>query len=169
MDGNQITWIFGYGSLIWGTGPVQTVERRVGILPGWHREWTWISQSRHGAPTCSLHPGGQVNGVYLRLNPETVASDLEEFRTRERRTTEQTLAGMPVLGAVTHFWTMGSNLSNFAELRELTDNSLAKALAIRAKRIGQPGTDGVTAEDYIRRVHQFDSADAITSAIVGYL
>ena len=23
------TWIFGYGSLIWGTGPVQTLDRRV--------------------------------------------------------------------------------------------------------------------------------------------
>ena len=37
------TWIFGYGSLIWGAGPVRTLDRRIGYLDGWHREWTWIS------------------------------------------------------------------------------------------------------------------------------
>jgi hypothetical protein len=28
MDENSSTWIFGYGSLTWGSGPVQTTERR---------------------------------------------------------------------------------------------------------------------------------------------
>lgn len=169
MDENRSTWIFGYGSLIWGTGPVQTIERRVGVLPGWHREWTWISQTRHGAPTCSLHPGGRVNGVYLRLNPETAVADLEELRRRERQSTERTVSDVPVPGAVTHFWTMGSNLSSFAEFRDLTGNPLARALAIRAMQIEESGPDGVTAADYIRRVHQFDPTDAITAAIVAHL
>ena len=43
--GRKTTWVFGYGSLIWNTGAVRPVERREGILPGWHREWTWISNS----------------------------------------------------------------------------------------------------------------------------
>src|SRR6266571_8567257 len=79
------------------------------------------------------------------------------------------MSDLPVIGPVTHFWTMGSNLSSFAEFRELTGNPLAGALAIRAKQIGEPSPDGVTAEDYIRRVHQFDPADAITAAMVPHL
>ena len=162
-------WIFGYGSLIWGTGPVQTAERRVGVLPGWHREWTWISESRQGAPTCAVHPGGHVNGVYLRLNPQTAESDLEEFRKRERRITEKTVSDLPIAGAVTYFWTMGSNLSGFPEFRDLTGEPLAKALAIWLKQIKNLGSDGVTAEEYIRRVHQFDPDDARTNAIIAQL
>jgi hypothetical protein len=107
--------------------------------------------------------------VYVRLNPQTAEQDLEEIRRRERRITEETASDLPVTGAVTHFWTMGSNLSRFAEFRGLTGDPLARALAIRAKQIREPGLDGVTAEDYIRRVHQFDPADAITAAIIPYL
>ncbi len=79
------------------------------------------------------------------------------------------MSDLPIIGAVTHFWTIGSNLSSFAEFRKLTGNPLAGALAIRAKQIGEPGPDGVTAEDYIRRVHQFDPADAITAEMVPHL
>jgi len=79
------------------------------------------------------------------------------------------ISDLPIIGAVTHFWTIGSNLSSFAEFRKLTGNPLAGALAIRAKQIGEPGPDGVTAEDYIRRVHQFDPADAITAEMVPHL
>jgi hypothetical protein len=64
---------------------------------------------------------------------------------------------------------MGSNLSSFAEFTGLTGNPLARALAIRAKQIAEPGPDGVTAEDYVRRVHHFDPVDAITAAIVAHL
>src|SRR5690348_939703 len=103
-------WVFGYGSLIWGTGPVVTADRREGVLPGWHREWTWISSTRHGAPTCSLHRGGQIRGVFLLLNPETVDDDLEEFRGRENRKTEETIVDVPDRDATTYFWTMGNNL-----------------------------------------------------------
>jgi len=84
-------WVFGYGSLIWGTGEVKPVERRVGVLQGWHREWTWISRKRHGAPTWSLGAGGQVRGVFLRLDPRTLNRDLETFRRRERGITERTV------------------------------------------------------------------------------
>lgn len=50
-------WIFGFGSLIWWTGEVVPVERREGILAGWHREWTWISSTRHDALTCKSGAG----------------------------------------------------------------------------------------------------------------
>jgi cation transport regulator ChaC len=148
---------------------VKTIERREGILPGWHREWTWISSTRHGAPTCSLNPKGQVRGVFLRLNPVTAKQDLEQFRQRERRETEQTTADIPDVDAKTHFWTMGNNLDRFPEFNDLGDDQLAKALAERAKRISQPGHDGVLASDYIRRVHEFDPNDVLTTGIVRHL
>jgi hypothetical protein len=107
--------------------------------------------------------------VYLRLNAQTAGPDLEEFRRRERRSTEETVVDVPTIGAITHFWTMGSNLDRFAEFRGLTGDLLARALAIRAKQIQEPGPDGVTAQGYIRRVHQFDPVDAITAAIVSHL
>ena len=165
----QSTWVFGYGSLIWGTGAVVTVERREGILPGWHRAWTWISSSRFGEPTCSLEDGGQVRGVFLRLNPETANVDLEEFRRRENRNTEKTVADVPVAGAVTFFWTMGNNLGRFPEFDGLSGSRLAQALADRAKQITTPGQDGVLAADYIRRVHDFDPNDAWTAEIARFL
>jgi cation transport regulator ChaC len=42
------SWVFGYGSLIWGAGTVLIAERIEGFLDWWHREGNWISASRHG-------------------------------------------------------------------------------------------------------------------------
>ena len=164
------TWIFGFGSLIWGTGNVEPAEVVSGYLEAWHREWSWISENRrHGAPTCSLEPGGKVNGVFIRLNPATAAEDLRELRSRERPETEQHLADIPRPGATTHFWTMDSNLSRYEELRGLSGEELSKALAARARQTTDAGPDGITAVDYIRRVHDFDPEDEETSRLRSYL
>jgi len=64
-------WVFVYGSLIWDRSDIKPVEERIGELQGWHRDWTWISKRRHGAPTCSLQCGGKVKGVFLKLDPKT--------------------------------------------------------------------------------------------------
>lgn len=169
MGEQQSIWVFGYGSLIWGTGGVSVIERREGILPGWHREWTWIASTRQGAPTCSLGAGGQVKGVFLHLNPLTAKQDLGEFRRRENAKTEEIRPDIPEPGARTYFWTMGSNLDRFPEFNGLSDDQLANVLAERAKRITQPGRDGVLASDYIRRVYEFDPDDAFTAEIVRHL
>jgi hypothetical protein len=170
MINRRHIWVFGYGSLIWGTGPVTVVERREGVLPGWHREWTWISvTARPGAPTCSLMPGGQVKGIFLRLNPESIEQDLETFRRRERRETEEVIKDAPEPGATTHLWTMGINLMNFPDVKGLMGRNLARALAVRAGRLTVPGADGVLPADYIHRVHEFDPEDPITAEIVGFL
>jgi hypothetical protein len=165
-DNQREICIFGYGSLIWGTGAVRTAERLEGIMPGWRREWTWISRSRHGAPTCSVERGGQVKGVFLRLNPETANQDLDAFRLRENRETEETIADIPSQGAITYFWTMGNNLEKFPELEGLCGSQLARALAERAKLITMVGQDGVLPSGYMRKVHEFDPNDAWTSEIV---
>jgi len=163
-------WIFGYGSLIWGTGPVQVTEKRTGILTGWHREWTWISTAaRPGAPTCSLAPGGQVKGVFLKLRSKSTKQDLDIFRQRERAATEEMVSELPEPGATTYFWTMGDNLSRYPEFNGLTGQKLARALAEKAAQISSPGTDGVLPSDYIRQVHQFDPEDHITSEIFHFL
>ena len=170
MATHRSTWVFGYGSLIWGTGPVKVAERREGVLTGWHREWTWISgTARPGAPTCSLMPGGQVKGIFLRLNPGSVNRDLETFRQRERRTTEQVVRDVPEPAAETYFWTMGNNLADFPDLRGLAGQQLSRALADRARPLATPGSDGVLSADYIRRVHAFDPEDSLTAEIVGFL
>lgn len=168
MD-QQGIWVFGHGSLIWWTGGVNTIERREGVLLGWHREWTWISTTRHGAPTCSLKPEGQVRGVFLRLAPMTADQDLEQFRQRENRKTEQIVVDIPDVGARTFFWTMGGNLDRFPEFANLRSIHLPKALAERAKRIMQPGPDGILANDYIKRVRAFDPDDELTAEIAGHL
>lgn len=166
ISSNAVVWVFGYGSLIWDTGSVIPVERRVGILKGWHRTWTWISKRRHGAPTCTLKESGEVKGILLRLNEQTQAADLEYFRNRERRVTEQTMANFPEPNALTYFWTMGSNLADHEEFRNLTEEELRAALAQRARTVTKPGIDGVLASEYIKRVHNFDPDDPITAAIV---
>ena|ERR1700746_577224 len=170
MAGQKSIWVFGYGSLIWGTGFVKTIDRRDGVLPGWHRDWTWISgRARPNAPTCSLAEGGEVKGVFLRLDSASATKDLEAFRDRERRSTEQVIQDVPEPGAETYFWTMGDNLANFADLRGRSGQQLYKALADRARPLTIPGGDGVLPADYIRRVHAFDPQDSITAEIAQYL
>jgi hypothetical protein len=107
--------------------------------------------------------------VFLRLNPETANVDLEEFRRRENRNTEETIADVPVAGAITYFWTMGSNLKRFPEFDGLCGSRLAQELAERAKRVTTAGPDGVLPPDYIRRVHDFDPNDPWTAEIARYL
>lgn len=162
-------WVFGYGSLLWDTGGVQPLEESVGYLEGWHREWRWISERRHDAPTCSLVPGGRVKGKFLRLNPATASRDLQELRKRERKSTEQQVENVPRDGAVTYFWTMGENLQDYEEFRNLEGHNLLRALAVRARGLSQSGPDGVTAADYIRRVHIFDPEDQLTATLVRLL
>ncbi|MGE0405856.1 MAG: gamma-glutamylcyclotransferase [Candidatus Korobacteraceae bacterium] len=163
----QSVWVFGYGSLLWNTGDVKPVERRIGVLEGWHREWNWLSKRRKGAPTCSLEKGGRVKGIFLKLNSTSADADLEKFRQRERRITEQVAKELPDKGSKTHFWTMGSNLPS--EFQQLDQVHLAETLARRAESLAVPGPDGVLARDYILKVHEFDPEDTFTAAIARHL
>jgi hypothetical protein len=47
-----------------------------------------------------------------------------------RGNTEQTVNDVPNLGAVTHFWTMGSNLEQFPEFQGLCPAQLVKTPSV---------------------------------------
>jgi hypothetical protein len=159
-------WVFGYGSLIWDRSDIKPVEERIGELLGWHRDWTWISSKRCGAPTCSLQMAGKVKGVFLRLDPKTQQSDLEILRKRELRQSEEFVENMSGINGKICFWTMGNNLDTYEDTRGLNGIELYRALAKRAKRITSLGRDGKTAEEYAFAVHEFDPGDELTKMYV---
>lgn len=162
-------WVFGYGSLIWYRPKLKPIEKKVGYLQGWHRDWTWISTSRHGAPTCSLQRGGKVKGVFLRLDPKTQDSDLDTLRKRELSSSEEIADNVDGIPGKVFFWRMNNNLAEYEDTKGLTDVKLYEALARRAKNILIAGPDGKTPEEYALAVHKFDPEDEITKMYVNEL
>ncbi|MBE8999489.1 gamma-glutamylcyclotransferase [Nostoc sp. LEGE 12447] len=84
---NSDIWIFAYGSLIWN--PLITyVERRAGIIYGWHRRFcTWMVLGR-GTPEnpgllLGLDRGGSCRGIVYRIAAADVASELLLIWRRE--------------------------------------------------------------------------------------
>jgi glutathione-specific gamma-glutamylcyclotransferase len=80
-------WVFAYGSLIWKPA-FEYVERRLGTLKGWHRGFCLKTTRWRGTPDrpglmMALQRGGQCQGVAYKLNPETVAEDLQTLFRRE--------------------------------------------------------------------------------------
>jgi hypothetical protein len=155
-------WVFGYGSLLWFKSDVRPKDEKVGELEGWHRDWTWISNSRHGAPTCNLQPGGKVKGVFFKLNPKTQKTDLDIFRRRERESTEEMNENIKGIIGKVYFWTMGTNIEQQPEFKDLDQNHLYKALARRAVSISEKGIDGKTPVEYALLVNSFDPDDEKT-------
>jgi len=158
-------WIFGYGSLIWFP-EIMAAERREEILHGWHREWTWISKSRYGGPTCSLKKRGKVKGVFLRLKQVTQDDDLEKIRSRELRRSEVVLENVKGITGKVLLWKEDNNLVCFEDTRALKNLQLYQALVRRAINISKKGRDGKTPVEYAFAVHQFDPDDKKTSMYV---
>ncbi len=83
-------WVFAYGSLIWNPG-FASVERRTGILYGWHRAFClgwdrWFrGNEEHPGLMLSLDRGGQCRGVLCRLPPDAVQENLVRLSERELR------------------------------------------------------------------------------------
>ncbi|MEH1870946.1 gamma-glutamylcyclotransferase [Nostoc sp.] len=84
---NSDIWIFAYGSLIWN--PLITyVERRAGIIYGWHRRFcTWMILAR-GTPEnpgllLGLDRGGSCRGIIYRIAAADVPSELLLIWRRE--------------------------------------------------------------------------------------
>ncbi len=166
----RTVWVFGYGSLIWDPRPIQGIaSREEGVLQGWHREWTWISEERHGAPACCLHKDGHVRGVFYQLKQETVKEDLARLEAGDNAGSMQTIENVPRKGARTHFWTLGNNIERHADLSTLDAPRLHRALAKRALDNTRKGPDGLSACEYIRSVSRFDPDDPNTSNVARHL
>jgi cation transport protein ChaC len=81
-------WIFGVGSLIWKPA-FEHVDRRVGLLRGWHRAFClgWDYRYRGSEETpglmLALDRGGSCTGVAYRLADENVEATVEQLMRRE--------------------------------------------------------------------------------------
>lgn len=81
-------WVFAFGSLIWNPG-VPVEARCAARAEGWHRAFCLGPDTRYrGNPDApgimlSLAPGGQCNGVALRLPEADIAAHLMTLITRE--------------------------------------------------------------------------------------
>jgi cation transport protein ChaC len=85
--GSVPVWLFGYGSLIWNPA-FHFVERRVGIIHGFHRRfclWTHLGRGTPERPglTLGLDRGGACRGVLFRIAEREVASELGIVWRRE--------------------------------------------------------------------------------------
>lgn len=82
-----LVWIFAYGSLVWN--PLLPFdELQIATLDGWHRSLCVRSVSGRGSPerpgrVLALEPGGQVQGVALRLPEDQAVSELRLLWARE--------------------------------------------------------------------------------------
>jgi cation transport protein ChaC len=80
-------WVFAYGSLMWN--PLfDPVERRPGILHGYHRRfcfWIHAGRATPEAPglMMGLLPGGTCRGMLLRIPPEACDCELRLLWKRE--------------------------------------------------------------------------------------
>lgn len=80
-------WVFAYGSLLWN--PLLEIEdRAAAVLPGWHRSFCLRlegGRACHERPgrMLALEPGGQTEGVALRLPEDRLDHELALLWTRE--------------------------------------------------------------------------------------
>lgn len=85
--GEGPVWLFAYGSLIWKP-EVPHEELQRATAQGWHRAFSMrilryrASLDQHGFMMC-LDPGGQCEGVVLRLPEDGIADLMEKLLRRE--------------------------------------------------------------------------------------
>ncbi|HUJ75095.1 MAG TPA: gamma-glutamylcyclotransferase [bacterium] len=82
-----MTWIFGYGSLMWEPGFAYQ-ERKSAQLSGYHREFCMVATRNRGTKevpgmVLSLAPGGQVVGMAYRIERAQEPQALSYLDERE--------------------------------------------------------------------------------------
>ncbi len=87
-------WVFGYGSLIWNPA-FHFVERRTGLIHGWHRRfclWTALGRGTPDRPglVLGLDRGGTCRGVVFRIAAAAVEEELDLIWRREMVTASYT-------------------------------------------------------------------------------
>lgn len=95
-----MSWIFGYGSLMWSPGFTYR-ERRAARLKGYHREFCMVSTRNRGtteAPglVLSLCPGGELVGLAYRYDPAEETEVLKYLDDREGLDRAHKRATVPV-------------------------------------------------------------------------
>jgi cation transport protein ChaC len=138
--GSGPVWLFAYGSLIWKP-EVPHEELRRAMAKGWHRAFSMkvfryrASMEQPGYMMC-LDPGGQCEGVVLRLAEEGIASQLDKLLRREisRRAGLQAVRWIDVATAdgpvrTLAFYAGPKELDSYVENRPLTDVAYGLARA----------------------------------------
>ena len=87
-------WVFAYGSLIWNPA-FHFVERRTGLIHGWHRRfclWTELGRGTPDRPglVLGLDRGGTCRGVVFRIAAPAVEEELDLIWRREMVTASYT-------------------------------------------------------------------------------
>ena len=87
-------WVFAYGSLIWNPA-FHFVERRTGLIHGWHRRfclWTALGRGTPDRPglVLGLDRGGTCRGVAFRIAADAVHEELDLIWRREMVTASYT-------------------------------------------------------------------------------
>jgi glutathione-specific gamma-glutamylcyclotransferase len=135
-------WLFAYGSLIWNPA-FHFVERRLGIIRGWHRRfclWTDIGRGTPDNPglILGLDRGGTCRGVAFRIAAEAVEEELELVWRREMVTESYRPRWVEVrttdgpLRAVT--FTIRRDTSRYAG--RLSEAEAARSIATASGRLG---------------------------------
>jgi len=80
-------WIFAYGSLMWSP-EINFAERLPARVHGWHRGFCLYSPEYRGTRAkpglvLGLDRGGSCRGIAYRLNPATLATEIDYLWTRE--------------------------------------------------------------------------------------
>lgn len=86
-DPAQPIWVFGYGSLLWRPAFAALEQRRADLL-GYHRRFCLVMRRFRGTEECpglmlALDRGGLCRGMAYRLDPATLADDLQGLWRRE--------------------------------------------------------------------------------------
>ena len=82
-----MTWVFGYGSLMWRPG-FEFEEQCPALLSGFHRAFSRLSTRHRGTPekpgmVVALEPGGNCRGMAYRVAPSLFAGTLAYLDDRE--------------------------------------------------------------------------------------
>jgi cation transport protein ChaC len=166
-------WVFAYGSLMWN--PLIAIEEeRTATLQGWHRSFCLRSIAGRGRPerpgrVLSLQPGGEVQGVALRLAESTALDELRLLWTREMpsgaylpRWNTVVLADGSAIQAVSFTADADHPLHDDDESAE----TVAQAVAFAAGAFG-PNVDYVRSLE--KALHDRGLSDPYVAAIVGAL
>lgn len=148
-----MTWVFGYGSLMWRPG-FSHDQREAALLRGYHRRYCLISTRGRGTPETpgmmlGLLPGGTCTGVAYRVTPgrETEALAYLDERENEGSSNRRVLFPVQILSgggaALESAWAFLPMVSGENYVGAIAAQTCARNIAAGAGKRG-------TALEYLR-------------------